>query len=595
MLRHVLTLSSAPLNLARGAHNSRSFSSAVNFGAFHAKWWDIDGPMAVLHDYNYVRVPFIAKSYSLLENSNAAGPTPEPKLPSGFLSERLFKHAEERSKIHLETVLGGLRVLDVGCGGGILSESLAKSGAHVVGLDPSRELIQVAEHHREQDFATFSKRFGLRDDRSKNVQYLAWTLDDFASSAEARNFDIVVASEVLEHVPNSSKPSFVEQLSRVARPGGLVVITTPGRTLKSCLVNIVLAERVFQRVAPGTHQYDLFIAPDKLREIARDHDLTEIHRQGLFYLPFSRRFIHLCTCDFLYMIAFRKRPGEPFDPCHDSRIATNPVCPTPISVMLAQEYSDSTTPPEPPRCAVCSSQLTFLIQLGTPYRDTHVRTLYVYFCPAHSEQSEGWRVFRYTVAKQVVQVQKQSAFDEMNSLSSWVDDLQLFPTGPVGGKQKSASRAARSADDDNEAYRVLVEEDFLTPLSFPVGGPEASRLFEAYKQRDPADVDEEDHMDLDAIRQTTSAVDSQDPDSEASSDESDEVQADPMLLEFQYYVTMRPHAVGGRRGQRAHDFPRCCATSGTVNRCCCTRASRSTGAATAAGRSAPSSSSCCPR
>ncbi|GBE60859.1 3-demethylubiquinone-9 3-methyltransferase [Babesia ovata] len=476
MLRLIPTLSPSPLNLARTAHNARSFSSTVNFGAFHAK-------------------------------CSATDPTRESKLPSGFLSERLFKHAEERSKVHLEAVLGGLRILDVGCGGGILSESLAKSGAHVLGLDPSKDLIRVAEHHREQDFATFSKRFGLRDDRSRNVQYLASTLDDFACSAEATNFDIVVASEVLEHVPNSSKPAFIEKLSQVVRPGGMSFIA---------------------RLA-------------------------------------------------------RQRPGEPFDPCHDSKVATNP------------EYPDSMTPPQPPLCAVCSSQLTFLIQMATPYRDTHLRTLYVFFCPEHSEQSEGWRIYRYTVAKEVSRVPKQSAFDEMNSLSSWVDDLELFPTGSGGGKQKGASRGIRSAGEDNDVYRVIVEEDFYTPHDLPIGEADASRLLDAYKHRDPAEVDEEDLMDLDTIKQTSGAVDSQQSDSEPSSDESDEVQADPMLLEFQYYVTMRPNAVGGQSSKRDNGFSRCYDISGTANRCCCTQVSRSAPVATAAERTAPSNSNCCPR
>ncbi|GIX63782.1 bifunctional 2-polyprenyl-6-hydroxyphenol methylase/3-demethylubiquinol 3-O-methyltransferase UbiG [Babesia caballi] len=284
---------------------ARSFSSSGHFGAFGEGWWDIDGPMSVLHDYNYVRVPFIAKSYGLLDTTPAPKPRERDTEATGCLANRLFRHAEERSKIHLEASLGGLRILDVGCGGGILSESLAKCGAHVLGIDPSDELIRVAESHRLEDFATFSQRIGVRDDRSNNVRYLATTLEDYAAGPEAARFDIVVASEVLEHVANSDKQGFIARLSQLARPGGLVVFTTPGRTLKSCLVNIFLAEQVFRRVPPRTHQYSLFISPEALCGLSASCGLREIHRQGVFYLPFSRRFMHLPTCDFLYMIAFK--------------------------------------------------------------------------------------------------------------------------------------------------------------------------------------------------------------------------------------------------------------------------------------------------
>ncbi|GFE55020.1 3-demethylubiquinone-9 3-methyltransferase [Babesia ovis] len=305
MLPGSYALSKAHFTIARVPIIFRFFSSTGNFGSFSNGWWDIDGPMSVLHDYNYVRVPFIAKSYALL-NGQWETNTSGPKL-QGFLGDQLLKHAEERNSIHLQGTLGGLRILDVGCGGGILSEALAKCGAHVVGIDPCKELIQVAEQHKQTVFGNYSANLGLSTDYSKNVNYIADTLESYASGPSAGKFDIVVASEVIEHIPNIDKPLFINTLRDLTRPGGLIVFTTPGRSIKSCIINIILAENVFKRVPRNTHQYSLFIGPDLLSKHAAKSGLTEIHRQGLFYLPFTRRFLHLPTCDFLYMIAFRNK------------------------------------------------------------------------------------------------------------------------------------------------------------------------------------------------------------------------------------------------------------------------------------------------
>lgn len=262
--------------------------------------------MSILHDYNYVRVPFIAKSYNLLRKTPITEQSkPETETNQNLPSFPIFAHADERAQIHLEAALKGVRILDIGCGGGILSEPLAKSGAHVVGIDPSEELIRVAKSHLEEDFRTFSKRYGLRDDYSGNLKYLATSVEEYATQAGTETFDIVVASEVLEHIDNDSKASFVATLCKLVRPGGLLVFTTPGRSLVSYLTNIWIAESVLRLVPAGSHIYDLFIAPNALARILRDCSFSEVQRQGLFYLPFDRRFIHIPNSNFLYMISFK--------------------------------------------------------------------------------------------------------------------------------------------------------------------------------------------------------------------------------------------------------------------------------------------------
>ncbi|KAK1443842.1 hypothetical protein BgAZ_207180 [Babesia gibsoni] len=304
-----VTASLLPLvRIAKRGFHLHSTYSQEHFGSLSKVWWDIDGPLATLHDYNYVRVPFIAKAYSLLtgNSTSSSSDVQEGSASSPFSKLPVFRYADERAGVNVEGLLKGLRILDVGCGGGILSESLAKSGARVLGIDPSESLIKVAENHRKEDFTTYSKRFGLRDDYSNNVEYEATTVEEYIAKGNTSKFDIVVASEVLEHLPNTHKPNFISALCTLVKPGGILVFTTPGRTFKSCFTNIFLAESVLKLVPRNTHKYDMFISPDALADILKTLSFQEVHRQGVMYLPFARRFIHMPNCDFLYMIAFNK-------------------------------------------------------------------------------------------------------------------------------------------------------------------------------------------------------------------------------------------------------------------------------------------------
>ncbi|KAK2195405.1 bifunctional S-adenosyl-L-methionine-dependent methyltransferase superfamily/Ubiquinone biosynthesis O-methyltransferase [Babesia duncani] len=215
-------------------------------------------------------------------------------------------HADDRDSIHLQGTLEDLKILDVGCGGGILSEALAKSGAKVLGIDSSDKLIAIAKKHLKDDFSTWSEKFGLPTDYSKNLDYGCISVQELAKSHEG-TFDIVVISEVLEHIENDLKAEFLKHCITLANTNGIIVITTPGRSLKSCLVNIILAEVIFCKVPKGTHQYDMFQSPQDICNLLAPHGCVELLRQGVFYLPFLRRFIHVNTCDYLYMISFTKQ------------------------------------------------------------------------------------------------------------------------------------------------------------------------------------------------------------------------------------------------------------------------------------------------
>ncbi|GIX63784.1 3-demethylubiquinone-9 3-methyltransferase-like protein [Babesia caballi] len=181
------------------------------------------------------------------------------------------------------------------------------------------------------------------------------------------------------------------------------------------------------------------------------------------------------------------------------------------------------------------------MQLGTPYRDAIRRTLFLFFCADHAEDSLGWHVHRYSTTSAVDAAPKLSAFDEMNALTSWVGDLELFPAADKRPAQTTANGShPATADGDTAAYRIIVEEDFFAPLASCVGDAVPERLFTAYKQRNRDELDEEDHVDFEAIEYKRAA----ESDEDSESDESDGARMDPLLLEFQHYVALRPNAVG---------------------------------------------------
>ena len=190
----------------------------ARFSALASEWWDPRGKMAVLHKFNPVRL--------------------------GFIKEAACRHFERDGK-RLDA-LAGLRMLDIGCGGGILSEPLARLGAGVVGADPSQTNIAAAKLHAGET--------GLA------VDYRATTAEALADAGE--RFDIVLAMEVVEHVADLSL--FVRRCAEMVAPGGLMITATLNRTLKSFALAIVGAEYLLRWLPRGTHQWDKFVTPNEL-------------------------------------------------------------------------------------------------------------------------------------------------------------------------------------------------------------------------------------------------------------------------------------------------------------------------------------------
>jgi 2-polyprenyl-6-hydroxyphenyl methylase/3-demethylubiquinone-9 3-methyltransferase len=174
--------------------------------------------------------------------------------------------------------LRGKTVLDIGCGGGILSESMAKRDAFVTGIDAEATLIKVAQEHAEQQFA---KNVSLQ-----KLQYQHTTAEDFAEN-HAKTFDVITCLEMLEHVPDPT--SIVIAAAKLIKPNGHLFFSTLNRTPKSFLFAILGAEYVLKLLPRGTHQYQKFIKPSELEVVLRNAGLHLVELQGLDYNPFTHK------------------------------------------------------------------------------------------------------------------------------------------------------------------------------------------------------------------------------------------------------------------------------------------------------------------
>jgi len=201
------------------------------FEALAHRWWDPEGDFRPLHDINPVRLDYI-----------------QNKLP-----------------------LGGVRVIDVGCGGGILAESMANAGADVVGIDMAESPLSVARLHALESGAS--------------VEYLASTAEDMAAE-KAGDFDVVTCLEMLEHVPDPA--STVRACAELARSGGRLFFSTINRNPKSYLLAVVGAEYVLGLLPKGTHDYQKFLTPAELATAVRAAGLEVVEITGMRYNPFTR-------------------------------------------------------------------------------------------------------------------------------------------------------------------------------------------------------------------------------------------------------------------------------------------------------------------
>ncbi|GLB38960.1 putative O-methyltransferase that catalyzes the 2 O-methylation steps in the ubiquinone biosynthetic pathway [Lyophyllum shimeji] len=206
---------------SRGTINA---SEIAHFSRLSSQWWDEQGEFAFLHRMNPVRVEFIKNK--LLEVSREGG---EEGMPSS-------------------TVLRDLDVLDVGCGGGLLSESLARLGANTLGIDASESNVKIATLHASAD------------PKLRNLTYINAPAESLLDSP--KRYDVVCSMEVLEHVDNPA--SFLSTCAELVKPGGHLFLSTISRTPLAYFLTIFLAEDILRKVSPGTHTYSKFITPTEL-------------------------------------------------------------------------------------------------------------------------------------------------------------------------------------------------------------------------------------------------------------------------------------------------------------------------------------------
>jgi 2-polyprenyl-6-hydroxyphenyl methylase/3-demethylubiquinone-9 3-methyltransferase len=221
------------------------------FEALASRWWDPESEFKPLHDMNPVRLAYI----------------------------------EQR------TSLEGCDVLDVGCGGGILSEAMARAGARVTGIDMGTAPLAVASLH--------AREAGLEIDYRQN------SAEDFAAERPGA-FDVVTCMEMLEHVPDPA--SVVAAVTRLAKPGGHVFFATINRTAKAWLMAIVGAEYVLGLLPRGTHRYENLVKPSELARFARASGLELAEVSGMHYNPLTKRFWIAPGVDVNY-IAHCRAPG----------------------------------------------------------------------------------------------------------------------------------------------------------------------------------------------------------------------------------------------------------------------------------------------
>ncbi len=232
----------------------------ARFSRHAAQWWDERGPMAALHKFNPVRLAYIR--------------------------DRAAAHFG-RDASRLDS-LAGLRLLDIGCGGGILSEPLVRLGAAVVGADPSERNIAVAQQHAAQSGLT--------------IDYRNTTAEALAQAGET--FDVVLAMEVVEHVADLGL--FVDVAAAMVKPGGLMFVATLNRTVKSFALAIVGAEYILRWVPRGTHQWDRFVTPNELEIAVEQSGLRVSGETGVMYNLLADRWQLSADLDVNYMIVAEK-------------------------------------------------------------------------------------------------------------------------------------------------------------------------------------------------------------------------------------------------------------------------------------------------
>lgn len=215
----------------------------AKFSAMAAEWWDPKGKFRPLHKFNPVRLEYIRHEVCQLKGLDAQSQTP----------------------------FQGLDLLDIGCGGGLLSEPMCRLGARVTGADASKANIKTASvHAREQNL---------------DINYQATTAAALVDAGES--YDVILNMEVIEHV--ADPPAFIAQCSKLLRPGGIMFLATLNRTMKAYALAILGAEYVLGWLPKGTHQWEKFITPAELEVMAKASDLDIVRLSGVSFNPLMNK------------------------------------------------------------------------------------------------------------------------------------------------------------------------------------------------------------------------------------------------------------------------------------------------------------------
>ena len=231
-----------------------------HFSALAQEWWNPNGKFRPLHKFNPVRLAYI-------RDQIAARFGRDPRVARPF---------------------EGLRILDIGCGGGLLCEPMARLGAEVVGVDPSETNIEVARLHAAES--------------RMSVDYRAGTAEELADAGE--KFDVVLNMEVVEHVADVGL--FLGKCAEMVKPGGIMFVATINRTLKALGLAIVGAEYVLRWLPNGTHQYEKLVRPEELEKALSDAGMAIYDRTGVTYNPLADRWRQSKDMDVNYMLLAEK-------------------------------------------------------------------------------------------------------------------------------------------------------------------------------------------------------------------------------------------------------------------------------------------------